>query len=56
MKFAYKLAKIMIILHRFSNENKAVGGHFVSFQDEASSVTLVTRTIHKSNECTSLLR
>jgi hypothetical protein len=46
----------MIICHRFSNANKAVGGHFVSFQVQASSFTLVTRTIHKSTDCTCLLR
>lgn len=55
MKFAYKLAKMTIVRHRFSNENKTVGEHFVSFQEEASSVTLVTSTNHKSNECTCLL-
>jgi len=55
VKFAYKLAKTVIVCHRFSNENKAVEEHFMSVQVEPSSVTLVTRTIHKSNECTCLL-
>lgn len=53
---ACKLAKIMIICHRCGNEYKAVGKRFVSVEEEVSSVMVVTLTIHKSEDCTCLLK
>jgi hypothetical protein len=45
----------MIISHRFSNE-KAAGKHFVSAEEQPSSVTLAKCTIHKSKDGTSLFK